>query len=99
MSQHLRSLRRQRERGRRRVATVTAASAVGATTLAGVFAAVLAAGQPAQAATPVAVSASVVEPVGSLPTADNRDNSRLQPPAEAPRSTRSERPDAPSGGS
>jgi len=45
MRHHLRSLRRQRERGRQRVAAVTAGSALGATALAAAFGAVLATGQ------------------------------------------------------
>jgi len=44
MRHHLRSLRRQRERGRQRVAAVTTGSAVGATALAAAFGAVLAGG-------------------------------------------------------
>jgi hypothetical protein len=50
MGQHLRSLRRQRERGQQRVTVVTASSAAGATALAAAFGAVLAAGHTPPAA-------------------------------------------------
>jgi hypothetical protein len=70
MRHHLRSLRRQRERGRQRVAAVTAGSALGATALAAAFGAVLAAGQvaPSKPASTVAgtASKSEVRPVDSV---------------------------------
>jgi hypothetical protein len=61
MRQPLRSLRRRRERGRQRVALVTAGSAAGATALAATFGAVLAAGQapPAHAAPGATTTAPV----------------------------------------
>lgn len=61
MRQPLRSLRRRRERGRQRVALVTAGSAAGATALAATFGAVLAAGQapPAHAAPDTSTTAPV----------------------------------------
>jgi hypothetical protein len=80
MSPPLRSLRRQRERGQRRVTTVTASSAIGATALAAAFGLVLAGGhsapssaapmsgpvEPAEARGP-AVPPVLTVPDGSVP--------------------------------
>jgi hypothetical protein len=52
MSQHLRGLRRQRDRGRKRVALVTTGGAAGAAALATLFGAVLWTGQSAKAGPP-----------------------------------------------
>ena len=65
MREHLGTLRRQRDRGRQRVAAVTTGGAAGATALAAAFGAVLAAGQspPAAAPAPDATSGAAVQPV------------------------------------
>ncbi|MBO0873595.1 MAG: hypothetical protein J2P19_09395 [Pseudonocardia sp.] len=67
MRQPLRSLRRRRERGRQRVALVTAGSAAGATALAATFGAVLAAGQaPHAEATTTAPVSGAAAPVDQV---------------------------------
>jgi type IV secretory pathway VirB10-like protein len=70
MTQDIRSLRRQRERGRRRVAVFTAAGATGATALAAAFGLVFAEQQTANAATvapPALKPAAVPAPAPAAP--------------------------------
>ena len=114
MSQHLRGLRRQRDRGRKRVALMTTGGAAGAAALATLFGAVLWTGQSAPASPP-AESAPEIQPAAAVqqaqpaqpagtsdvaPTATGSSTpTRLRAPASQPKNTRKERPHASSGGS